>query len=49
MVWVRHNGHFYSISHDDIESKDTLALLLQLYRIQAAPPAEAPLLTIPVR
>jgi hypothetical protein len=49
MVWVRHNGHFYSISHDDIESKDTLALLMQLYRIQAAPPAEAPLLTIPVR
>ena len=49
MVWVSHNGHFYSISHDDIESKDTLALLMQLYRIQAAPPAEAPLLTIPVR
>ena len=49
MVWVRHNGHFYSISHDDIKSKDTLALLMQLYRIQAAPPAEAPLLTIPVR
>ena len=49
MVWVRHNGYFYSISHDDIESKDTLALLMQLYRIQAAPPAEAPLLTIPVR
>ncbi len=49
MVWVRHNNHFYSISHDDIKSKDTLALLMQLYRIQAAPPAEAPLLTIPVR
>ena len=49
MVWVRHNGHFYSISHDDIESKDTLALLMQLYRIQASPPSEAPLLTIPVR
>jgi hypothetical protein len=49
MVWVRHSGHFYSISHDDVNSKDTLALLMQLYRIQAAPPAEAPLLTIPVR
>jgi len=49
LVWVKHGGHFYSISHDDVPSKDTLALLMQLYRIQAAPPGEAPLLTIPVR
>lgn len=49
MVWVKHRGYFYSISNDDVASKDTLALLMQLYRIQSAPPGEAPQLTIPVR
>jgi hypothetical protein len=49
MVWVQHGGHYFSIDDTDIASKDTLALLMQLFRIQAAPPAGAPLLTLPVR
>ena len=28
---------FFGISHEDIRSKDTLVLFMQLYRIQAAP------------
>ncbi|MEI6779599.1 MAG: hypothetical protein WCQ21_01655 [Verrucomicrobiota bacterium] len=49
MVWIKYAGYYYSISHDDIRSKDTLALLMQLYRIQAAPAGAAPILTIPAR
>ena len=49
MVWVKYAGYYYSISHDDIRSKDTLALFMQLYRIQAAPAGAAPILTIPAR
>ncbi len=49
VVWVQHGGHYFSIDDTDIASKDTLALLMQLFRIQAAPPAGAPLLTLPVR
>jgi hypothetical protein len=49
LVWIKYAGYYYSISHDDIRSKDTLALLMQLYRIQAAPAGAVPILTIPAR
>ncbi len=49
VVWVQYSGHYFSIDNTDIPSKDTLALLMQLSRIQAAPSAGAPLLTIPAR
>ena len=49
LVWIKYAGYYYSISHDDIRSKDTLALLMQLYRIQAAPAGALPILTIPAR
>ena len=49
VVWVQHGGHYFSIDNTDIASKDTLALLMQLFRIQAAPAAGTPLLSIPVR
>lgn len=48
-VSVKYAGYFYSIGQNDIRSKDTLALLMQLYRIQAVPSGGAPLLTIPAR
>jgi len=48
-VWVRYAGHYYSISNSDITSKDTFALLMELYRLQAAPSTGAPVLTIPAR
>ena len=49
LVWVRHDGYWYSIANDDIGSKDTFALLMQLMRIQAAPASPSPVLTLPVR
>jgi hypothetical protein len=49
LVAVEHSGSWYSIANDDIASKDLLALLLQLSRIQAGPSAPAPLVTIPAR
>jgi len=49
MVAVEHAGSWYSIANDDIASKDLIALLLQLSRIQAGPSAPAPLVTIPAR
>ncbi len=49
MVWVQYSGYYFSIDNTDIPSKDTLALLMQLSRIQAAPSTGAPLLTIPAR
>ncbi len=49
VVWVQYSGHYFSIDNTDIPSKDTLALLMQLFRIQAAPSTGAPLLTIPAR
>lgn len=48
-VWVRYAGHYYSISNSDVTSKDTFALLMELYRLQAAPSTGAPVLTIPAR
>jgi hypothetical protein len=49
LVSVKYSGHYYSIANDDIQSKDTLALLMQLYRIQSAPAGAQPVLTIPAR
>ena len=49
MLSVWYKGHFYSIRNDDLKSKDTFALLMQLYRLQAAPAGGTPVLTIPVR
>jgi hypothetical protein len=49
LVSVWYKGHFYSIRNDDVKSKDTFALLMQLYRLQAAPVGGTPVLTIPVR
>ena len=49
MVWVQHDGYFYSIDNTDIRSKDTFALLMQLSQIQASPAAASPILTLPVR
>ncbi len=48
VVWVQYSGHYFSVNNTDISSKDTLALLMQLFRVQAAPSTGAPLLTIPV-
>jgi len=49
LVWVEHDGYWYSIAHNDIKSKDTFALLMQLARIQSSPVSSQPLLTLPVR
>ena len=49
VVWVQYSGYYFSIDNTDIPSKDTLGLLMQLFRIQAAPSTGAPLLTIPAR
>jgi hypothetical protein len=49
LVCVQYAGWHYSVARDDIATKDMLALLLELHRIQAGPPAAAPLLTIPAR
>lgn len=49
LVSVQYAGWWYGIANDDIRSKDTLALFMQLCRIQSAAPAPPPQLTIPVR
>jgi len=49
LVFVEYTGHYYAIANDDIRSKDTLALLMQLSRIQAGPASPPPLITIPAR
>lgn len=49
MVSVEFAGYQYSIATNDINSKNTLALLLQLSRIQSSPVGPSPVLTIPVR
>ncbi len=49
LVAVEYAGSWYSIANDDIASKDMLALLLQLSRIQAGPSAPAPIVTLPAR
>ena len=49
MVSVEFAGYQYSIATNDINSKNTMALLLQLSRIQSSPVGPSPVLTIPVR
>ena len=49
LVSVEYRGWHYSIAADDIRSKDTLALFMQLSRIQSGPPTAPPTLTIPAR
>lgn len=39
IVTVEYAGWYYSIANDDIRSKDTLALFMQLCRIQSGVPA----------
>ena len=49
LVLVAYEGHFYSIARSDLRSKNTLALLMELSRIQAGPVGPAPVVTIPAR
>ncbi|MFM1866800.1 MAG: hypothetical protein RL591_208 [Planctomycetota bacterium] len=49
LVTVEYAGWNYSIANDDVRSKDTLALFMQLCRIQSGAPAPGPVLTIPAR
>jgi len=49
IIAIEYGGWHYSIANDDIRSKDTLALFMQLCRIQSAAPAAPPVLTIPAR
>ncbi len=49
LVFVEYAGAFYSVGNDDLRSKDTLALLMELSRMQSGPAAAAPLVTIPAR
>ena len=47
-MWCEYDGYYYSVDHGDLAAKDSLALLVQISRIQSAPAGPAPLLTIPV-
>lgn len=47
LVWVRHNGVFFSIGRTDVGSKDTFALLKLLFELQAGDiEAVKPVLTL---
>jgi len=49
LVWVKHNGYFFSILKDDIQTKDTFALLKLLYQMQAGDVVTVqPILTLPI-
>jgi hypothetical protein len=49
LVWVQHNGQVFSISAEDIRSKDTFALVKMLFEIQAGDiQSVTPILTLPV-
>ena len=49
MVWVEHDGYFYSIAKNDIQSKDTFALLKLLFELQAGDiESVQPILTLPL-
>mgnify|MGYP001824813399 CR=1 FL=1 len=49
MVFVNHNGSFYSIARNDIQSKDTFALLKLVFQMQAGDiKSVQPILTLPV-
>jgi hypothetical protein len=47
-VAVRYQGYWFYIENTDIESKQTLSVIMTLYRLQAPTPAgAAPVLTLP--
>ncbi|MFQ5669990.1 MAG: hypothetical protein ACE5HD_05655 [Acidobacteriota bacterium] len=49
LVWVRHDGYYFSIARTDIRSKDTFALLKLIFQLQAGDiRTTEPLLTLPV-
>jgi len=49
LVWVRHEGYYYSIAHDDIKSKDTFALVQLLFQMQSGDiKSVQPILTLPL-
>lgn len=49
LVWIRHNGHYFSIANADIKSKDTFALVKMLFEVQAGDiQSVTPILTLPV-
>lgn len=49
LVWVEHNGRIFSISNQDIRSKDTFALVKMLFEIPAGDiQSVTPILTLPV-
>jgi len=49
LVWVKHNGYYFSIKNNDIQSKDTFSLVKLLYQMQAGDVATVqPILTLPV-
>jgi hypothetical protein len=49
LVWVKHNGYYFSIRKNDIQSKDTFSLVKLLYQMQAGDVATVqPILTLPV-
>jgi hypothetical protein len=49
MVWVKHNGYYFSIAANDIRSKDTFAFVKLLFQLQAGDVETiSPILTLPV-
>jgi hypothetical protein len=49
VVWVKHNGYYFSIARNDIQSKDTFAFLKLLFQLQAGDVKTiSPILTLPV-
>jgi len=49
LVWVRHEGYYYSIAHDDLKSKDTFALVQLLFQMQSGDiKSVQPILTLPL-
>ena len=49
MVFVQYNGGFYSIARNDIQSKDTFALLKLVFQMQAGDiQSVQPILTLPI-
>jgi hypothetical protein len=41
-------GHYFSIANNDVRSKQTLALLMHLFRMQSGEAKTGPILTLPV-
>jgi len=49
LVWVRHNGRYFSIARQDVRSKDTFSLVKMLFEIQAGDIRSVqPILTLPI-